>query len=677
MTHDSDFEAVRAVFLDECAENVDVLERGLLQLDSGRHDTALMNDIFRAAHSIKGGSATFSFAEMSTFTHHMETVLDDLRSGCASPSSALVHLLLGCVDVLRAMLEHARGGAPIDVAERDARQAALAAATCAPSASDDAPAPEPAAEKTEPPAPARWVIEFAPKPDLARKGNDALLILRELARLGRLRAQAVLDALPPLAELDPQSCYVAWRLELEAALEETQIRELFEWVELDCDLSILRDVPPAAPAASRDPGPQLKHHPPDPDPDAQRTPVRPAGAGRAGSQGDAGSIRVATRKIDQLLNLVGELVITQSMLSRFGQGVGARDLDALRDGLAQLDRNTRELQEGVMQVRMLPVSFVFSRFPRLVRDASGALGKRVELELEGEQTEVDKTVLERIADPLVHLVRNALDHGIEPPAERIAAGKPQTGRLRLRAAQESGSVVIEISDDGRGLSRDRIVRKAIERGMVREGETLSDEQVCQLVFAPGFSTAEAVSDLSGRGVGMDVVRRNIHDLGGRVSLTSTVGEGMRVEIRLPLTLAIVDGQLVRVADQVLIVPLLNIIETVQLAVDAVQHLPSGQSLVRFRDAYLPVTQLSECLFDRPGGGRLLVVAEAQGLRIGLIVDELLGQQQVVIKNLETNYGAVPGVAGATIMGDGSVALIVDTAACHGLARQLESRRRIA
>jgi two-component system chemotaxis sensor kinase CheA len=365
------------------------------------------------------------------------------------------------------------------------------------------------------------------------------------------------------------------------------------------------------------------------------------------------------------------------MLARFAQGIDPAELDALRDGLAQLARNTRDLQEGVMQVRMLPVSVVFSRFPRLVRDTSAALGKRVELELSGEQTEVDKTVLERIADPLVHLVRNALDHGIEAPAARAAAGKPGTGRLQLRAWHESGSVVIEIDDDGKGLDRARILRKAIERGMVKEGEALSDEQVCQLIFAPGFSTAEAVSNLSGRGVGMDVVRKNIHDLSGRISLSSTPGAGTTVQIRLPLTLAIVDGQLVRVADQILIVPLLNSLETVQLVPGAVQRLPNGQHLVAFREDYLPVASLSECLFRRSGDGRLLVVAEAQGLRIGLIVDDLLGQQQVVIKNLETNYGAVPGVAGATIMGDGSVALIVDVVACYALARQLERDRRVA
>jgi two-component system chemotaxis sensor kinase CheA len=584
-----------------------------------------------------------------------------------------VHLLLGCVDALRAMLANARDGSPFDAAGRDALQAALASAAHAgttPAAATRDPGCGHASPTGDGAATARWAIEFAPNADLLRKGNDPLLILRELARLGTLRADALLDALPPLADLDPQSCHLAWRLELEGAVQEAQIRELFEWVELDCVLGIRRVDP--QPPAQEEPQVTAAAPPAAPEPTAAR-PDTP----RAAAAADAGSIRVATRKIDQLINLVGELVITQSMLARFAQGIDPSELEALRDGLAQLARNTRDLQEGVMQVRMLPVSFVFSRFPRLVRDASAALGKHVELELSGEQTEVDKTVLERIADPLVHLVRNALDHGIESPAERIAAGKPAVGRLRLRAWHESGSVVIEIDDDGRGLDRGRILRKAIERGMVKQGEALSDEEVCQLIFAPGFSTAEAVTDLSGRGVGMDVVRKNIQDLSGRVSLSSTPGAGTTVQIRLPLTLAIVDGQLVRAADQVLIVPLLNIVETVQLSADAMQRLPNGQSLVGFREGYLPVASLSECLFQRQGAGRLLVVAEAQGLRIGLIVDELLGQQQVVIKNLETNCGAVPGVAGATIMGDGSVALIVDVAGCYALARRIERDRRVA
>jgi two-component system, chemotaxis family, sensor kinase CheA len=666
VSEDDEFEAVRVLFLEECAENIDLLERGLLQLDEGSGDAALLNDIFRAAHSIKGGGATLGFTDLSAFTHHMETLLDQMRSGAKPVTPELVQLQLSCVDVLRAMLDHARGGTPFDMAGRDAKQVALAQAAGAASTPAAAAGPAPAA-----PTPLkRWSIDFAPKRELLSKGNDPVLILRELGRLGPLELEAHLNEVPPLADMTPEHCYLSWHLQLDTDADLAQIRELFEWVEVDCDLDIHEL---AAPAAAAAPAPAATSDA------AAKAPPAATERTRASASGDSGSIRVATRKIDQLINLVGELVITQSMLARFGNGFAPEDLDALRDGLAQLDRNTRDLQESVMQVRMLPVTFVFSRFPRLVRDMSSKLGKRVELVLEGEHTEVDKTVLERIADPLVHLVRNALDHGIEMPADRSAAGKPEVGHIRLHAYHESGSVIIEINDDGKGLDRDRIVRKAVDRGLMKAGEVLSDEQAYALIFAPGLSTADAVSDLSGRGVGMDVVRKNIHDLGGRVTLRSAVGVGTTVEIRLPLTLAIIDGQLVRVADQVLVVPLLNIIETVQLKSDMVQRMPSGQRLFRFRGDYLPVADLAGCLFDRKGGNELLVVAEAQGLRLGLVVDELLGQQQVVIKNLEANYRAVPGVAGATIMGDGSVALILDVAACHGLARDLAKTtvRRVA
>jgi two-component system, chemotaxis family, sensor kinase CheA len=672
MSQDDDLEAVRQIFLEECAENVDLLERGLLELDSDAGDGSRLNDIFRAAHSIKGGAATFGFSELCAFTHHMETLLDQMRSGARPASVELVQLLLGCVDVLRGMLDHARGGPAVDPGVRAGKESALEHAAAALPGAPVAPGVPAAAPRA---ASRRWTIDFAPKPALLSKGNDPVLILRELGRLGRVEIRARTDELPPLADLTPETCYLSWLVQMETDATLDQLREVFEWVELDCDLEI-REVVADPPAAARATGAGA------PAPPAGQgsagEPAIAAAAARAPAAADGGSIRVATRKIDQLINLVGELVITQSMLARFGAGCDASDLDALRDGLAQLDRNTRDLQESVMQVRMLPVSFVFGRFPRLVRDLCDKLGKQVELELEGGHTEVDKTVLERIADPLVHLVRNALDHGIEAPAERAAAGKPGAGRLRLRAYHESGNVVIEIGDDGNGLDRERIVRKAVDRGLVRAGDALTDEQVHELIFAPGFSTAEVVTDLSGRGVGMDVVRKNIHDLGGRVALRSHAGAGTTIEIRLPLTLAIIDGQLVRVGDQVLVVPLLSIVETVQIKNGTVMALPDGSRLCRFRGEYLPVAHLARCLFGRAGAEELLVVAEAQGLRIGLVVDELLGQQQVVIKNLETNYGPVRGVAGATIMGDGSVALILDVGACDALAQnEAAAARRVA
>jgi two-component system chemotaxis sensor kinase CheA len=382
---------------------------------------------------------------------------------------------------------------------------------------------------------------------------------------------------------------------------------------------------------------------------------------KAGS--DAGSIRVATEKVDALINLVGELVITQSMLGRFAERYEPTDLEALRRGLIQLARNTRELQESVMQIRMLPIGFSFNRFPRLVHDLSRKLGKKVDLKLCGENTELDKTVLEKIGDPLVHLVRNALDHGMELPETRIAAGKSETGTLELNAFHEGGSIIIEVKDDGAGLNKARILAKARERGLVEEGEELTDEQIYNLIFVAGFSTADKVSDVSGRGVGMDVVRRNINDLGGHVQIFSKEGIGSTIRIRLPLTLAILEGQVLRVGKEIYVASLVSIIETVQPTRDNLSSVAGRSELFRHRDSYLPIIRLHD-LFDIEPDSRdiakgLLVVVEADGRRVSILVDELLAQQQVVIKSLETNFKHVPGLAGATIHGDGTVALILD------------------
>jgi len=389
---------------------------------------------------------------------------------------------------------------------------------------------------------------------------------------------------------------------------------------------------------------------------------------KAAPEAVSNSIRVSVDKVDSLLNLVGELVITQSMLGRFKKEFNVDDLSDLRDGLAQLESNTRELQESAMQIRMLPIKVAFSRFTRLVRDLSRSMGKKVKLELLGEQTELDKTVLEKIGDPLVHLVRNSLDHGIETVEQRIAAGKPEEGLLRLSAFHEAGHIVIEISDDGAGLNRDRILSKAIEKGLVTEDEQLSDDAIHMLIFNAGFSTADQVSDLSGRGVGMDVVRRNIQDLGGRIDIESEIGVGSKFTIRLPLTLAILDGQLVRVGKDIYIVPLLSIVESVFINPERVNIVANNSMLYRLREEFLPITDLRAIC----GGyykdmvlnvdelnDKLLVVIETAGKRYGLVVDDLEDQQQVVIKGLENNYKHVHGLAGATILGDGSVALILD------------------
>jgi len=390
-----------------------------------------------------------------------------------------------------------------------------------------------------------------------------------------------------------------------------------------------------------------------------------------------GSIRVSIDKVDALINMVGELVITQSMLGQIGDDFDAFDLAAfekLKDGLAQLERNTRELQESVMRIRMLPISFAFSRFPRMVRDLSQKLGKKIELRLSGESTELDKTVMEKIGDPLVHLVRNSVDHGIEPPEERLAAGKPETGVVHLNAYHQGGNIVIEIEDDGRGLNRDKIVEKAVERGLVNPDEAaqLPDERIFDLIFEPGFSTAEQVSDVSGRGVGMDVVKRNIRELGGNIEIASRPGEGTTLTIRLPLTLAILDGQLVQVGGETYILPLVSIIESLQVDAAHLNQVAGQAEVYQVRDEFVPVVRLHRVFGLTPRSERLadglLVIVEGDGQRAGLFVDDLLGQQQVVIKSLESNYKPVQGISGATILGDGTVALILDVAGLIRLAK---------
>jgi len=678
------------VFLEECFEGLEVMESGLLHLDEGT-DLEEINTIFRAAHSIKGGSAAFGFDHISEFTHVMETLLDQLRSGKRQVDQATVDLLLASVDTLRAMVEGLKDDSGPDDAQVAELKKQLQAAVDAQGA-QPAPAGEaPPASEDQSPAPAaqgekrRWRIEFRPGQAMFREGNDPVRLFRELARLGELSVETDLDRLPKLEELDPTACHLAWRATLETAAKEEEIREIFAWMSDECELVIApvaeevsqapaegpaATPPKEAPAASQAEAPPKEAPAPKASEAAAKPAKAPAAKGpkavKSSGNRESGSIRVSIEKVDLLINLVGELVITQSMLNQVGNLVmqqGGPEAEALLNGLAQLERNTRELQENVLQIRMLPISFAFNRFPRLVRDLTHKLGKKVELVLTGEQTEVDKTVLEKIGDPLVHLVRNAIDHGLETPEARKAAGKPEQGRLELSAQHESGNIVIRISDDGAGLNREKILRKAIEKGLVSDKEELSDERIDNLIFMPGFSTADKVSDLSGRGVGMDVVKRNINDLGGTVSIQSEPGKGSTVVIRLPLTLAILDGQLARVGNETYILPLISIVESQQIQPENLKSVTGTTELYHFRDEYIPIVRLNR-LFGVAGGIEdlgegLLVVVEAEGRHVGLFVDRLLGQQQVVIKSLEANFKQLEGVSGATILGDGQVALILD------------------
>jgi two-component system chemotaxis sensor kinase CheA len=678
-----DLTQFHAAFFEESFEALDAMEAALLKLDVGSPEPELINTIFRVAHSIKGGSATFGFSDIASFTHSLETLLDELRSGAMPVTVAVSDLLLKSVDVLRAMLRAVQAKQPIDaqrvsdlqfdlevaIAKKEqhvpvaAAPAAVAPATSPPGATANH---GPAAAK-----PRRWRIRFHPYRELLARGNDPQRMLRELAALGELQVRVDTQMLPPLADVTPQDCYLAWSLELAAEVTEEAIRQVFEWAEGDCDLIVERspgETQPTAPAvAVATPAPTPTPTPTPPTTATQTAPPQAVSPAKPESPvsglGDSGSIRVSVEKIDELMNTVGELVITQAMLSQLGSNFDGADAEKLRGGLAQLERNMRELQESVMRVRMLPISFVFSRFPRMVRDLAQRLGKRIELKLTGEQTELDKTVLEKIGDPLVHLVRNSIDHGIELPDARIAGGKSAEGTVQLDACHRGGNIAVEVSDDGGGLDKERILAKARARGLIAADDSLTDAEIYELIFLPGFSTADKTTDVSGRGVGMDVVRRNVKELGGKVDVRSEAGRGSRFTITLPLTLAIVDGQSVAVGTETYIVPLISIVESMQLKSSGVTRLSGHNEVLSFRGDYLPILRLHELFGVEPRSRALheglVVVAEGDGRRVGLFVDDLLGQQQVVIKSLEANYGHIEGVSGATILGDGSVALILD------------------
>jgi two-component system chemotaxis sensor kinase CheA len=637
-------------FYEESFEAVGRMEQALLQLGAGPVDPDLINTIFRVAHSIKGGAATFGFGQISSFTHTLETVLDELRGRRMQVTSALSDLLLRSVDLLREMLRGQQGGQPTD-AQRVADLQFDLELTVAHRGAAVATAQPAAVDLTRG---TLYQIMFRPLPQLLARGNDPLRMFRELRELGELTVSADVSALPAWEQFDPESCYLSWTLTLRTVASRQAIIETFDWAQGDCtlDVRVLECAPVPDPAAADAPAGDV---------------ARTSGAAISG---DGASIRVSIEKIDQLMNSVGELVITQSMLGQFGALSDGAAGERLRGGLAQLERAVRALQESVMRLRMVPISVLFSRFPRMARDLGQRLGKQVEVSMSGGDTELDRSVLEKIGDSLLHLMRNSIDHGIESPHERLAAGKNACGTVQLHACHRGSSVIVEVSDDGGGLKRERILAKARERGLLAADQPLSDAAIDNLIFLAGFSTHEQATDVSGRGVGMDVVKRNVEELGGSIEVRSEAGKGSRFIMTLPLTLAIVDGQTVGVGEECYIVPLNAIVESLQLRGAPVNQVVGHGEVLSFRGEYLPVVRLDNLLDSRgrrahqPGDG-LIMVVEGDGRRVGLCVDELLGQQQVVVKTLESNYRHVAGIAGATVLGDGSVALILDVA---GLTR---------
>ncbi|NQY27637.1 MAG: chemotaxis protein CheA [Piscirickettsiaceae bacterium] len=680
------------VFFEESFEGLDAMESGLLNLDVGAADIEAINTIFRAAHSIKGGAGTFGFMAVSEFTHVMETLLDEVRNGERDVTAESTNLFLEAVDVLREMLTAVKDKTETDdarIAEVSAKlEAMMNDGGDSTPASDIASSEQSDAENAKPQG---WTIDFRPHRHLLQTGNDPVRMFREMESLGDLTVIVNDEKLPSFSDLEPEDSYMSFHITLKGEVPKEDVVEIFEWVDDDCDLTIepLFDekgstISKVVEAEKVDVVVENKVEDPTVAPVVEiasiKTPAPKVAATKSATPAAVASIRVGTDKIDSLINLVGELVITQSMLSQIGDNFTQEMLPQLIDGLAQLERNSREMQEAIMRIRMLPISFAFNRFPRLVHDMTGKMGKKVELKLTGEQTELDKTVMEKIGDPLVHLVRNSLDHGLETPEVRLAAGKDETGTLNLNAYHQGGKIVIEIKDDGAGLNEDKILSKAIEKGLVNAGDTLSPDKIHELIFLPGFSTADVVTDVSGRGVGMDVVRKNISSLGGTVEVKSEKGVGSTFTIRLPLTLAIMDGQTIRVATENYIVPLVSIIESIEIKTDDIKRVSGKGELYPLRDEYVPVIRLYELFGLKPTSTDLeeglLVVVEGDNQKVGLFVDDLLGQQQVVIKSLETNYRKVLGLSGATILGDGTVALILDVPGLMTLYRDPSLARKI-
>ncbi|MEY4754266.1 MAG: hypothetical protein RJA44_1941 [Pseudomonadota bacterium] len=680
------------VFFEEAGENLQRMEQQLLELDIEAADDEELNAIFRCAHSIKGGSATFGFTDVAELTHEMETLLDKLRRHELHPTTPMVDVLLASGDALRALLGRHQGSGGESVDTTELRQQIRAMAS-APQAAVPA-AAGPAAMPPAPPPPAatpgrELELRVGPLTDLSQADN-LLELFREITDLGTIEA---LDAGQPADGMRRFKVVTtssdAELLELftfYVAREQVQIQPLGSGYGFhdgnpgapepeadaapaaDLGYGFFDDAPGSPGAATAAPEAVAVPAPPPPavEVKAAAKPAAPAARGdnKPPAAGlESSSLRVSVEKVDQLINLVGELVITQAMLAQNSSGIDPVQYQQLLAGLNDLDRNTRDLQEAVMSIRMIPMSTVFNRFPRMLRDLTGKLGKKVELVTLGEATELDKGLIEKITDPLTHLVRNSCDHGIEMPEVRLEHGKPETGTITLSASHQGGSVVIEVRDDGRGLSRPKLLAKAIERGLAAH-EGMSDQEVWGLIFEPGFSTAEVVTDVSGRGVGMDVVKKNITALGGTVEIDSAEGYGMSVKVRLPLTLAIMDGMSVGVGEEVYILPLASVVESFQVKDSTIRTIGGNGRVVQVREEYMPVLELESIFavprFDFDKSSDIMVVVEAEGARVALLVDELLGQQQVVVKNLEANYRKVSDVSGATIMGDGRVALILDT-----------------
>ena len=689
-------ESIKQTYFQECEELLFAMEEGLLAMESEEADDEVINAVFRAVHSIKGGGGAFGFERLVTFSHIFETVLDKVRSGSLHPDQDVVKTLLRAGDVLadhvnaaqRAEtlpedhdieimqdLEVLSGEKGADAAEEESDEMGFSPMRIDLDEEDVGGGGAAAVEG--------WVIRFAPHASLYAKGNEPYLIVRELASLGEITVEADLEQLPTLTELDPEQACIAWKIVVTGELSREDVEEAFEFAADDCDLEIsaLSPVSPVLetgePEPENTPDIQLTQEQQPEKPEVLPVPEAAVERKETGATKEAAkqTIRVDLDKVDRLVNLAGELVITQAMLAQRVHEAGLTGASQLGSGLVEFEHLLRDLQESVMAIRTQPVKSVFQRMPRLVRELAVQTNKDVRLVLEGESTEVDKTVIERLGEPLTHMIRNAIDHGLESTERRIESGKPAEGTVKLSAEHRGGRIVIEISDDGAGIDRTRVREKAVEKGLIAETATLSDDEIDNLIFMPGFSTASSVSNISGRGVGMDVVRRNIVELGGRIVIASTPGKGSRFILTLPLTLAVLDGMVVAVGDQTFVLPLSHIVESLQPNASDIHRQGRRGRLLDVRNAYVPLINTSELLgvngaLEDPAKGVVILIESEGAGRFALAVDAILGQRQVVIKSFENNYQHIEGIAAATILGDGRVALILDV---DGLAARCRSQ----
>ncbi|MEN9894638.1 MAG: histidine kinase chemotaxis protein CheA 1 [Pseudomonadota bacterium] len=744
-----DMNEIKEIFFQECEEQLAELESGLMKLNDGDRDPETVNAVFRAVHSIKGGAGAFGLDDLVAFAHVFETTLDCVRSNKLEPNQDVLKVMLRSADALTDLTNAARDGGSVDeqrtrglvkeleslasgekpvpsapvetpVQKTVAKVAPVAAPVALqPDADGFKPIPfnfdefaeEPSAGEAAVPA---FEISFRPRHELYSKGNEATLLLRDLARIGDMSIHCDMSKLPLLDQMDPEAAYFSWTISIKTDKGEDGIRQVFEFAEWDCeldikpldsnaptsdsedelpmqpvpfDMSALDEEPVMSAAGTDDPVVSEIENAVSAATTATDVVNTAAAANRAadskpkaatpdaasGNAAAGATIRVDLDRVDRLINLVGELVINQAMLSQSVIENDNNGKSSMNMGLDELQQLTREIQDSVMAIRAQPVKPVFQRMSRIVRDIADVTGKTVRLVTEGENTEVDKTVIDKLAEPLTHMIRNAVDHGLETPEKRIALGKNPEGTVRLTAKHRSGRIVIELADDGAGINREKVRQKAIDNDLIAADANLSDEEIDNLIFHAGFSTADKISDISGRGVGMDVVKRSIQALGGRINIASKPGHGSVFTMSLPLTLAVLDGMVVTVAGQTLVVPLTAIVETLQPEASAIHSFGASQRLISIRNAFTPLVDVGRILNFRAlqanpiDGVALLVESEGGGQR-ALMVDAIQGQRQVVIKSLEANYTHVPGIAAATILGDGRVALILDVDAVVAASR---------